>query len=147
MCRPQSGEPSEEMPAVAATVTPPAQQKIQTDPFGHPLAGDLVDVFEHRSAILSMVAELEDDKNRIKKLREHHGGEFIPWQLIEHQLSNSQRVLEAAAPQAVCPDCGGANPQRAVCRTCDGAGFVGAGKFTHSHRSCKRRRRRFSFVG
>ena len=89
-----------------------------------------------------MVAELEDDKGRIKKLHEHRGGGLIPSPVIEHHLNTAQRLLEAAAPQAVCPECGGADPRRAACRTCDGAGFVGGGDSRSSPRCCKRRPRR-----
>jgi len=122
--------PSEQTPSLPTTATPAAKQQNLTDPFGRPLTGDLVDVFEHRTAIMSMVAELEEVKGRIKNLHAHHGGEFMPWPAIEYQLSAAQKQLEATAPQAVCPECGGANPLRAICRTCDERGFVAVGRFT-----------------
>ena len=55
-------------------------------------------VFAQRTAIMSMVAELESDKGRLKKLRVSAGGEFIPSPTIEYHLDIAQRLLEAAAP-------------------------------------------------
>jgi hypothetical protein len=102
----------------------------KTDPFGHPLGGELVQVFEQRQTILSMIAEMEEVRGRIKQLHDQRGGRFLPVPALDYHLANAQKLLEAASPQTVCPECSNADPKRqAMCRTCDGAGFVSAGKF------------------
>ena len=89
------------------------------DEGGKPIPKHLLKSFEVRTELRGLIQTIGKARERIEKMGEEPGGEFLSVVAIKTDLQNVRIALKAAVPHAVCPYCRGKK-----CKQCNSAGWL-----------------------